>query len=72
MIKVKNLHFLNIGYWYVNNLCSWAMSQKLPVNKLESIEDTSQFNEDFIQSFNEQSDEEYFVEVDIQYPEKLL
>ena len=48
MIKVKNLHFLNIGYWYVNNLCSWAMSRKLPVNKLESIEDTSQFNEDFI------------------------
>ena len=30
----------------VNNLCGWAMSQKIPVNKW--IKDNSQFNEDFI------------------------
>ena len=29
------------------------MSQKLPVNKLEWIEDTSQFNEDFVKNYNE-------------------
>ena len=32
---------------------------------------TFQFNEDFIWNYNEESDEEYFLEVDIQYLEKL-
>ena len=35
------------------------------------IKDTSQFNEDFIKSYNEESDDGYFLEVDAQYPEKL-
>ena len=39
------------------------------MNKLQWIKDTSQFNEDFLQSYNEQSDKEYFLEFDIQYPE---
>ena len=39
--------------------------QKLTVNNFEWIEDTSQFNEDFIKSYNEESDEVYFLEVDI-------
>ena len=30
-------------------------------------EDTFQFNEDFIKNYNEESDEGYFLEVDIQY-----
>ena len=47
------------------------MSQKLPVNKFEWIEDTSQFNEDFIKKYNKESDEGYFLEVDVKYPEKL-
>ena len=47
------------------------MSQKFPVNKFEWIEDTSQFNEDFIKNYNEESDEGYFLEVDVQYPEKF-
>ena len=41
------------------------MSQKLPVNKFEWIEDTSQFNEDFIKNYNEESDEGYFLEIDV-------
>ena len=36
MIKVKNRD--------VNNLYGCVMSQRLPVNKFEFIEDTSQFN----------------------------
>ena len=47
------------------------MLQKLPVNKFEWIEDTSQFNEDFIQKYNEESDEGYFLEVDVQYSKNL-
>ena len=47
------------------------MSQKLPVNNFEWIKDTSQFNEDFIKNYNEESDEEYFLKIDVQYLEKL-
>ena len=47
------------------------MSQKLPVNEFEWIEDTSRFNEDFIKNYNEENDEGYFFEVDVQYLEKL-
>ena len=35
------------------------------------MEFTSFFNEDFIKNYSEENDEEYFSEVDIQYPEKL-
>ena len=37
------------------------MSQKLPVNSFERTKDTSQFNEDFIKNYNEESDEGYFL-----------
>ena len=56
------------------------MSKKLPVNNFEWIKDTSQFNEDFIKSYNEESyrgyfleesDRGYFLEVNAQYLEKL-
>ena len=60
-----------LQYWDVNNLHGWAMSQKLPVNNMEWIKDTSQLNEDFIQNYSEESYEEYFIEVDVQYLEKL-
>ena len=67
----KNKESSYIQYWDVNNLYGWAMSQKLPVNNFEWIKDTSQFNEDFIKNYNEESDEEYFLKVDVQYLEKL-
>ena len=41
------------------------MSQKVPVNGFKWVEETFQFNEDFIKSYNEESDEGYFLEVDI-------
>ena len=40
-------------------------------NNFEWIKDTSQFNEDFIKNYNEESDQGYFFEVDVQYIEKL-
>ena len=46
------------------------MSQKLPVNKFECIKDTFKLNEDFVKNYNEESNEVYFLEVDVQYPEK--
>ena len=47
------------------------MLQKLPVNDFEWTEETSEFNEDIIKVDNEESAEGYFLEVDIQYPEKI-
>ena len=45
--------------------------QNLPVNNFEWIKDTSQFNEAFVKSYNEERDKRNFLEVDVQYLEKL-
>ena len=47
------------------------MSQRLSVNNFEWIKDTSQLNEYFKKSYNEESDEEYCLKVDVQYLEKI-
>ena len=47
------------------------MLQKLPLNNFEWIEDTSQFNKYFIKNYNKESNEGYFLEVDVQYLEKF-
>ena len=57
MMKIKKSC---INYWGVNNLYGWSISQNLPVNN----------NEGFIKNYNEESDEGYFLEVYVQYPEK--
>ena len=41
------------------------MSQKLLVNNFKWINDTSKLNEDFIKNHNEETDEGYFLEVDV-------
>ena len=55
----------------LNNLYGWAMSQKLLLDGSKWVENSSQFNKYFIENSNEYSDEGYFAEVDVQYPEKL-
>ena len=47
------------------------MLPNFPVNNFEWIKNTSRFNEDFIKNYNEESDEGYFLEVDVQYLVKL-
>ena len=44
------------------------MSQK---NTCRLFSETSQFNEDFIKRYNEDSDEGCFLKVNVHYPEKL-
>ena len=44
---------------------------KLPVNNLEWVKDITQINEDFMKNYNEESGKKYFLEVDVQYLEKL-
>ena len=69
MIKIKSCQYLQ--HWDVNNLYRWAMQQKLPENNFDWIDNTSQFNEDFMKNYNEESDEGYILKVDVQYSEKL-
>ena len=48
------------------------MSQKLPIIGFKQVEDLSQFNEDFIKNYYENSDIGYFLEVDVEYSKKLF
>ena len=67
--KIESLY---LTYLDANNLYGWAMSQKLPVNGFMWYNDhLSDFNEDFIKNYNENSDERYFLEVDIEHPNQL-
>ena len=43
----------------------------MPVDGFRWVENTSDFNEDFIGTYHEDSDEGYFFEVDVRYLEKL-
>ena len=48
------------------------MSQELPVNGFEWVEELSQFSKDFITNNDEDSNKGNFVEVDVEYLEKLF
>ena len=61
--KTKESPYL--PYWDVNNLYGWAMSQTLPVKKFKWVKYISKFYECFIKPYNEESDEKYFLEVDV-------
>ena len=55
-----------------NNLYGWAMSQRLPVNGFKWVKKLLKFNESFLKGYNENSDWLYFLEVDVEYPNKLF
>ena len=59
-------------YLDASNLYGWAMSRELLVNGFEWVEELSQFNEDFTTNYDENSNEGYFLEVDVKYPKKLF
>ena len=63
MIKTTTSSYLM--YLDANNLYGWAMSQKLPVNGFEWVENLSQFKEHFIKKYDENSDKGYFFEVNV-------
>ena len=58
-------------YLDANNLDRWAMSQKLPVNGFMLDKYLSDFSEDVIKNYDENSDVGYFLEVYVEYPKKL-
>ena len=60
-----------IQYLDSNNLYGWAMRQILPVNGFKWIGDTSEINEEFAKTYDEDNDKEHILEVDVNYPKKL-
>ena len=68
----KNIISSYLMYLGANNLNGWAISQKLPVNGFKWVEELSQFDEDFIKSYDEDSNKTYFLEVDVEYPKKIV
>ena len=48
------------------------MSQKLPVKGFNWVKKFSKFNERFIKDYDENSNEGYFLEVDVEYSKKLF
>ena len=48
------------------------MSQKLPMNGFKWKKNIPKFNEDFIKNYDEDSNKGYFLEVDVEYPKKII
>ena len=68
----KDMVSSHLEYLDGKNLYGWAMSQKLHVNSFEWVEELSQFKKDFIKNYDENSDQGYFLEVDVEYPKNLF
>ena len=68
----RNIESSYLTYLDANNLYEQAMSQKLPVDDFEWVEDLSQFKKDFIKNYNGNSDKGYFSEADVEYLKNLF
>ena len=60
-----------LEYLDANNLSVEAMSEPLPVDGFNSVEDLSNIDEDFIKNYDKNSDKGYIFEVDVEYPKNL-
>ena len=70
-VRLFSCDYKNVKYWGINNLYGREMSQNLSINDFNWLEETSQFNEDFLKIYNTDCDIGNFKEVDVQYPQKL-
>ena len=69
---VKRIISSYLMYLDANNLYEWAISQKLPVNGFKWIKRLSKFDELFIKNYDENSDKGYILNVDVEYPKKII
>ena len=60
-----------LEYLDANNLHGWAMSEPLPVNGFDWMEDLSKIDENFIKNYDEHSDKGYILDADVEYPKNL-
>ena len=68
----KNIESSYLTYLDANNLYGCAMSQKLPVNGFMWDKYLSDFSDDFIKNYDENSGAGYFLEADVEYPKKII
>ena len=52
-----------LSYWHASNLYGWAMPQKLLVDIFMCVENTCQFSKDFLENYNEDTDEGCFLKL---------
>ena len=69
---VKNIESSYLMYLDVDNLYGWVMSQKLPANGFQWVEELSEFDERFLKNYNENSDKGNILKVDVEYPTNLF
>ena len=69
----KHIESSYLEYLDANNLCGWAMSQKLPVDGFKWIKEDnlSKFNKSFVKNYDENGDKGYILEVDTEYLKNL-
>ena len=67
--KDKEQSFLQ--YDDVNNLYGFAMIQPLPVDGFDWVINLSKLDEYFIKNYDEDSDKEYILELDVKYPKNF-
>ena len=59
-------------YLDANNLYGWGMSQNLPAKSFKWVKKLSKFDESFIKDYDENSNREYFLEVEVKYQKNLF
>ena len=59
----KNIKSSYVVHLDANNLCGWAMSQKLPVNGFKWVKKLTKFDKRFIKNYDENSNLGSFLEV---------
>ena len=67
----KNEDSSFLEYLDVKNIYGWAMIQPLSVDGFKWVRNVSKIDEDFIISYDEDSDKGDILEVDIEYPKNL-
>ena len=67
----KNKKSSYLRYLDANNLYGWAMCKKLPISNFKWTDDLSKCTENFIRNYDENSDWQGILEVDIEYPKTL-
>ena len=67
----KNISSSDLPYLDANNLYGLAMCKKLPVDNFREAKNLSLYTGDFIKNYNDNSDNEYLLEVDLYYPKSL-
>ena len=63
--------FLFLEYLDANSLYGGAMSEPLPVDGFDWVEDLSKIDEDSIKNYDKDSGKGYILEVDVEYPKNL-